>query len=280
MEKDEDDLFLPMPPLLRSPGGDRRDWRARKERERERFLAEHYDRFREHGRRPPGQVRGLSQADIVAAAVAVADAEGADAVSMRRLAREMRVGAMSLYWYVSSKEELLQLMLERVQADAEAPEPTGDWRADLRTYARNSRAALLRHSWAIDFLGHGPPSGPNDARNLERLLAALDGLGLDMAGVMYVALTVGTFVLGAALREVQETRWHRSTAPTTAGWTEADYDELYAEVDRRVRQSGRYPHLVRLLDADVDPDAPETRDERFEFGLDCVLDGIAARLPA
>jgi len=273
-ENDDEDVFLPLRPLL---GGTLRD---RRERERERGIADRVDRQREHREQPPRRVRGLSRDDIVSTAIAVADAEGTEAVSMRRIAREMRAGAMSLYWYVSSKEELHQLMLQKVQAESEAPVPSGDWRADLRTYAGNARAALLRHPWAIDFIGTGPPSGPNDARNMERLISALDSLGLDIAMVMYVVMTVGTYVLGAALREVQEIRWQEMAAQTTAGLTEAEIAELFGEFDRRVRQSGHYPHMVRILDTGFDPDSPLTRDERFEFGLDCVLDGIAARLRA
>jgi AcrR family transcriptional regulator len=269
---DEDDPFVPLRPFV---GGSLRD---RRERERERRIAEHVSRHREHRRQPPGRARGLSLPDIVDTAIAVADAEGTDAVSMRRIAREMRVGAMSLYWYVGSKEELHQLMLEKVQAEAETPEPSGNWRADLRGFARNTRAALLRHPWAIDFLGIGPPSGPNDAHNAERLLAALDGLGLDIATAIQVGMTVGTYVMGAALREIQEIRWQRNATEAMAGMTAAEIAEFRAEYNRRIRVSGRYPHIVKIMDADIDPDAPETRDERFEFGLDCVLDGIAARL--
>lgn len=282
-DKDEDDLFVPLRPFRHSPGDARRDRREggpRNERDRERFLAGHYDRLREHGRQPPRHLRGLSRADIVTTAVAVADAEGADAVSMRRLAREMRVGAMSLYWYVSSKDELNQLMLEQVQAEAQAPEPTGDWRADLRAFACNSRAALLRHPWVIDFLGVGPPAGPNDARNADRLLGALDGLGLDTGPIVLIAMTVGTYVIGATLREVQEARWQEATDEMRATMTRDEIDARREDLFRQVVKSGRYPHLAAVLDAGIDPDAPETRDERFEFGLDCLLDGIAARLPS
>lgn len=264
-EDDDEDVFLPRNPLLGGTLSDRR----------ERQIAAHVDRQREHGGQPPRRVRGLSRADIVDTAITIADTEGTDAVSMRRIAREMRAGAMSLYWHVSSKEELHQLMLQRVQAESEAPVPSGDWRADLRTYAGNARAALLRHSWAIDFIGSGPPSGPNDARNMERLIAAFDGLGLDFATVIYLIMTVGTYVLGAALREVQEIRWQEAAA----GLPEAEVAELLGEFERRIRQSGRYPHMIRIMDTDFDPDSPATRDYRFEFGLDCVLDGIAARLP-
>jgi AcrR family transcriptional regulator len=273
-ENEEEDLVVPLRPLF---GGSPAERRARG---RDREIAAHADRHREHRGQPPRRVRGLSQADIVAAAIAVADAEGPEAVSMRRIAREMRAGAMSLYWYISSKEELHQLMLEKVQSESEAPVPSGDWRADLRTYALNARAALLRHPWAIDFIGTGPPSGPNDALNAERLIAAFDGLGVDLRTIMYATMTVGTYVVGAVLREVQEIRWHANAASATADWTESEIAVFLDEFDKRIRQSGRYPHLTRVLDEDLDPDSPLTRDERFEFGLDCVLDGIAARLPA
>ena len=217
--------------------------------------------------REPRRPRGLSRDDIVASAIAIADAEGTAAVSMRRIARDLRVGAMSLYWYVQSKYELHQFMLEGVHGEIEAPEPSGDWRADLAAYARDYRAALHRHPWAIDFLGAGPPSGPNDARNADRLIGALDGLGLDAMTTMWALLTVGTYVMGAALREIQEIRWHREAATAA-----------YSEFERLVRGSGPYPHIAKIFDAGIDPDAPETRDARFEFGLGCVLDGIAARI--
>ncbi len=93
-------------------------------------------RAREHGGRPGGRARGLSRADIVDVAVAIADAEGTEAVSMRRIARDLRVGAMSLYWHVDSKEELHRLMLETVHAEIEAPSPSGDWRTDLARVRR------------------------------------------------------------------------------------------------------------------------------------------------
>ncbi len=212
------------------------------------------------------------------AAVAIADAEGTDAVSMRRIAKDLQVGVMSLYWHIESKEDLHQLMLEAVQAEIEAADPSGDWRADLTRYARDTRAAMHRHPWAIDYIGAGPPAGPNDARNGDQLIAALDGLGLDITTTLWILMTVSTYVLGAALREIQEIRWHRAAEETRSGMTEEEVAEAFAEFDRRIRGSGRYPHLAKLFEADVDPDAPETRDERFEFGLSCVLDGIAARI--
>ena len=254
------------------------DRRSRLERARERQIAAQVSRRREHGGRPTARTRRLDRSDIVAVAVAIADAEGTDALSMRRIAKELQVGVMSLYWHIESKEELHQLMLETVQAEIVAADPSGDWRADLTAYARNARAAMHRHPWAIDYVGAGPPSGPNDARNADHLFAALDGLGLDLKTTVWALMTVSTYVMGAALREIQEIRWQRAADETMAEMAEDDVAEMFAEFDRRVHSAGRYPHLLKILDAGIDPDAAETRDERFEFGLSCVLDGIAARI--
>jgi AcrR family transcriptional regulator len=277
-DEDDEELFLPLRLLYAVQPRDARDrYRERELAERVRRRKEHWEQRRGHS---PRRMRGLSRNDIVDTAITVADAEGTDGISMRRLARDLRVGAMSLYWYVESKEELHQLMLERVQAEIEAPEPSGDWRADLTGYARNMRTALLRHPWAIDFLGIGPPSGPNDARNAERLIGALDGFVAAPLTVMWSLMTIGTYVMGAVLREIQELRWQRGADEMTADMSEAEISGFLTEFDRRIRASGRYPHLTKILDSNIDPDAPEARDERFEFGLSCLLDGIAARIGA
>ena len=259
------------PPAARRAAGPRG-------RSRDGWPAGHAEWHRELGDRPPGRSRGLSQADIVAAAVVLADAEGTDAVSIRRIARDLRVGAMSLYWHVASTDELHGLMLEAVQSETEVPEPSGDWRADLRAYALSARAALLRHPWACDFLGAGPPSGPVDARNADRMIGILDIHGFDLRTAVWAAMTVTTFVLGAALREIQEIRWHQAEAEAEheASLTDAERAAEEEEFHRLVGATDRYPNLARLVEAGIDPDAPQTRDQRFEFGLTCVLDGIAA----
>jgi AcrR family transcriptional regulator len=198
---------------------------------------------------------------------------------MRRIARELSAGAMSLYWYVASKEELLDLMLDAIEAEIEVPEPSGDWRADLGAFAHRTRAALSRHIWAIEFIGTRPPSGPNDVRNLERLLSLLDATGVDdFRVIMGVLMTVATFVIGAVMREAQELRFQREQERVQGTLTEA---ELQAEHERYYawfKNSGHYPHITRLMESGIDPDDPDTREERFQFSLDCVLDGIAARI--
>ena len=227
----------------------------------------------------PRRAAALSRDEIVRAAISVADAEGPDAVSMRRIAREVNAGTMSLYWHVASKEELLDLMIDTVQGEQQAPEPSGDWRADLRMLARNARAALHRHRWMVDFIGGRPPVGPKALQNVERALGSLDGLGLDKATGMTIVLTVSTYVLGAVLREVQEVNGERYLEQRFAEVTDQEREAIMHDFVARIRATGRYPHMTALIEAGIDPDAAESRDARFEFGLDCLLDGIEARLP-
>ncbi len=285
MGEDEEDEGLFRPMRLFYSGGPfgPSNRRERKERQHERVIAERASKRKEQwearGRTSPQRRGGgLSRADIVDIAIAIADAEGAEAVSMRRIAHDLRVGAMSLYWHVESKEELHEFMLETVHAEIEAPPPSGDWRTDLAAYASNTRDALLRHPWAIDFVNTGPPSGPNDARNAERLIGALDGLGLDVKTTMWILNTLATYVTGAALRDIQEQRWHRTIDEAISEMTQAEIEAWRDEFAQQIRGSGRYPHITRILDANFDPDAPETSGDRFWFGLGCVLDGIAAAI--
>ncbi|MBO0772911.1 MAG: TetR/AcrR family transcriptional regulator C-terminal domain-containing protein, partial [Actinobacteria bacterium] len=161
----------------------------------------------------------------------------------------------------------------------QAPEPSGDWRADLSALARNARTALHRHRWMIDFLGGRPSLSPKSLQNVERALGTLDGLGLDKATAMTVVMTVVTYVLGAVTREVQEMNTERFQQEQLAGLTDAEKEAMTREFVDRVQATGRFSHLAALIAEGIDPDSPDTRDERFEFGLTCLLDGFAARIP-
>ena len=262
----------PWPPRLAGRVGlTQREFR---ERERERRF---HDHARKHGQRG-GRDKGLTREDIVRMAVEIADAEGIDAVSMRRIARDLRAGAMSLYWHVESKDELLELMLEHIEGEIRFPDPTGNWRADLRDFARSARDVMMRHQWAMDLIGPRPPTGPNDARNGDRLFGVFIDLGVDTATAVRLGMALFTFVLGAVQQQVREIRGEREMAAATAGMTEEELSALQEEFVKRIRDSGDYPNIERIIDEDIDPDDPATRDERFEFGLEVMLDGIAARL--
>ncbi len=267
MEPDDEDLWPPFY-LAGNSGREAREQRVHQQ----------LSRRGERGARPPRRARSLSRREIVRAAVAVADAEGSDAISMRRIARELGAGAMSLYWHVSSKEELLDLMVDAVQGEDQPPETSGDWRADLAAIARNQRAALHRHRWVMDYMGGRPPMGPNSLRNAEHGLAALDSLGLGGEVAINVLMTVLTYVMGAVLRELQEERAEHDWTRGLDGLTQDEVEKQISEYMRWLRRSGRYPRLTGMIDAGIDPDARETRDARFEFGLACLLDGVASRL--
>jgi len=160
----------------------------------------------------------------------------------------------------------------------DVPDPSGDWRADLRVFAHSQRAALLRHPWIMDFIGHRPPSGPNDARQFERMLALIDQTGLDAVPTMRILMTLASFVMGAVVREHQEERGQRAEELADADTPEEELAAEHARVGDWFRKSGKYPHILRIMESGIDPDDPKTRDERFEFGLEIVFDGIAAQM--
>src|SRR5262249_60636194 len=116
-------------------------------------------------RRGRGQRPSLSREEIVRAAIELADAEGLEALTMRRLATQLRAGAMSLYWYVPTKEDLLDLMLDAAFGEVELPErPSGDWRADLHLFAHRMLGVLRRHTWLPSLTSSQPLPGPNALR--------------------------------------------------------------------------------------------------------------------
>ncbi len=110
------------------------------------------------------------------------------------------------------------------------------------------------------------------------MLAILDGHGLTARATIDIVGTVVTYVLGAVVREGRERRGERDQQRAQAGQSPEQLDEDRRRYRDWFTGSGRYPHIVALMDENVDPDDPATRDERFEFGLDCVLDGVATRL--
>ncbi len=200
---------------------------------------------------------------------------------MRRIAQVLRAGTMSLYWHVASKEHLIDLMLEALMSEVEIPDPSGDWRADLRAYARHHRASLLRHRWVIDYIAGRPGLGPNTLRVVERSLALLAGLGLDAC--YHHQRRPGGEHLRHGRRAARVPGTARPGQPgATPGRTGAIRRQRQRDGGRlrglagAPQGRGGFEHFVEIFDQGVDPDSPATRDERFDFGLDCLLAGIAA----
>jgi AcrR family transcriptional regulator len=218
----------------------------------------------------------LSRNEIVTAALALADAHGAEAINMRRIAKELGAGTMSLYWHVGNKEHLLDLMLDAVAGEDQGAEPTGNWQEDLTEIARTERASLLRHRWKLDVMAGRPPLGPNGLLHIERSLASLDNLDIEPRIALYTLTTVMSYVTGSVQNELSEINVDQQQA--RSGLNEDEIKTGMSDWTTNLRRSGLFPRLLRIFDANVDPDAADTRNERFEFGLRCVLDGITRQL--
>lgn len=216
--------------------------------------------------------RPLDRALVVRAAIAVADEEGPEAISMRRIAARLGVGTMSLYWHVASKEELIDLVVDAVIGEEALPaRPSGDWRADLLLLARGMRALMHRHPWLAALLHVSTRLGPNSLAHAEFSLAAVAGLGLDSATSYGIPNAVDDYVRGAVLGELEWGAFkRRAEAAAGDAPTVRRYYRQQAEAD------GRYPELQRFASDSGEIDA----DANFEFGLGCLLDGIAARIAA
>jgi AcrR family transcriptional regulator len=218
-------------------------------------------------RTPRRQAPSVEQ--TVRAAIVIADTEGLAALSMRRVAANLGSGTASLYRYVASRDELLDLMIDAVRGEAAPPALSGDWHTDLANVARHARATLLRHPWLGLELAGRPALGANSLRQYDVALTAAAALTPDITLAANAVDTVLAYVFGAVARELAEQQARRRS-----GLTEEQWQASVGPYIRDVIASGAYPQFAHwVLDADdVGP------DQRFDFGLACVLDGVAARV--
>lgn len=233
--------------------------------------------------RPPpagarhGPPQGLSIDAVVDAAVAVADAEGLDAVTMRRVATELRVAPMTLYTYVPGKAELLDLMLDGVYRDMTRTATAGrGWRERVTAVAEENRALFAAHPWAATISTARPPLGPGAMAKYEHELSALDGLGLDDV-TMDDALTYLLAFVQACARTAADVRAARhDSALTDAQWWAAN-----APLLERVFDADAYPTAARVgAAAGAAHDTAYDPDHAYRFGLRRVLAGLAALIEA
>lgn len=211
----------------------------------------------------------VTEEKIVRTAIAIADAEGLDALSMRRIAAEMGSGTTSLYRHVASKDELFELMVDTIIGEEPLPAAGGDWRAELAAIARRQRATLLLHPWFAHQLARRPALGPNVIARADHQLGIVSRVTGDPTLAAMVVDTINTHVLGAVSAELAELEVRRRT-----GMTEDEWRGWVGAYVLKVVESGRHPHFNRRVLEAGDPD-PATR---FEFGLECLLTGIEAAL--
>jgi AcrR family transcriptional regulator len=231
---------------------------------------------RERGRRGPKPE--LSTEAIVEAAVRVADEEGLEAVSMARVANELGFTTMSLYRHVASKEELLQLMWNASAHGAQDLILEGtDWRTRLRNWAVIQRDMLDRHPWITQMPMAAPPLAPNSLTFVERGLETMDGTAMADADKLRVIGLISSYTLSEARMAHDAARASAATTgaagegPTNPPWT---FDGLLRElVDER-----DYPRLHRIAwsDRNGGDDSGSEEWEEFLFGLNRILDGVAA----
>lgn len=204
---------------------------------------------------------GLSKQRVVAEAIRLADREGVDGLSMRRLADALGAGAMSLYHYVANKDELLDAMIDVVFGEIELP-PTGtDWQSAMRRRSVSARQVLARHPWAIGLMESRTSPGPAHLRHREAVTACLRQAGFSILMATHANWLLDVYVYGFAL---QAASLPFDTADEFAGVTQDVFiPQLPADEFPYLNESA-----AALVEAGYDP------AEEFLFGLDLVLNAL------
>jgi AcrR family transcriptional regulator len=220
-----------------------------------------------------GRPAQRSRAEITAAAVGIADREGLDAVSMRRVAAELGTGAASLYRYVETREDLLDLMTDAVGGEYLLPEPGGDWLAGLVAFGEQARTIMLRHPWVAGLVITRPALGPNGIAALEHVLAVLEPHPAGLA----VKLEAFATLNGICALFVQH--------ELAGGSALAERNVAYLQ---HAVASGEHPRLTRLLAQGAaaaeaagasDPAGASGPADRYGYLLARILTGLLDRAP-
>ncbi|WP_329456122.1 TetR/AcrR family transcriptional regulator [Streptomyces sp. NBC_01497] len=211
---------------------------------------------------------GLTVPRIVAAAVELADADGLEALSMRRLAERLGFTTMSLYRHVPGRAELVELMRDaafgELSARDPAEAPAGDWRAGLQAWARTHWELHLRHPWLVTTDGSRRLPGPHTLADYDHALACAEGTGLRPSESAQVVALLAGFVLSAARQAHDVLREERESGVSHVQWWHGQ--------NRLVERMVPYPAIARygMSGAFDEPEDP------FDFGLACTLDGVEA----
>jgi AcrR family transcriptional regulator len=213
----------------------------------------------------------LDRETVVAAAIRILDAEGNDGLSKRSLGTELHAAAASLYWHVTNNDELLDFAFDEVMSELPdlTADASGDWRADVTTAMGALRDMMLRHRWYPILFPTRPSIGPNALRFWAGLIEVLTEAGLTGAALDNAFCMVGDYVVGTTAIEVTFDRW-LTADPEGVAATRADVREAVTADPAYVRYIDDYTART---------DAAVRRDRRYEFALECMLDGLALRLP-
>lgn len=220
-------------------------------------------------RRGPRHQLTLDQ--VIAAATSVADAEGLQAVTMRRIATDLGVAPMSLYTYLPNKAELLDLMLDAAYATLPRSDTTGQpWRQRLTEVAAENKTLYDTHPWAAAVSTIRPPLGPGAIAKYEHELSAFDGLGLDDVTTDACLTYLLSFVEACARAAINARLTEQDSAMNDQQWWTLNAPLLARVIDERT-----YPRAVRIgAAAGAAHGSTYNPDHAYEFGLQRVLDGI------
>ena len=210
---------------------------------------------------------GLTRERIVTAGIAIADQEGLARVSVRRIAAQLDSSPMSLYHYVPSKRDLLNLMLDAANADFGWPAKTiTDWRGVLCHFAWESRRCLKQHPWVNQLRASDPEYGPESIRILEWLLTSLSRVGLDVRTAIRVIGVLFVFVNGFVADESSGSCAHKSEGRRPS--------VNHPNFAKAILASGKYPHVKQFIEMTA-----ENRDDQgFEHALNLILNGVASEI--
>jgi AcrR family transcriptional regulator len=222
-------------------------------------------------RRAKGPKPSLSLDRIVAAGVAVAKSEGLAAVSMSRVAAQLGSSTMALYRYVTSKDELLALMMDMAVGPPPSEPPGAGWREGLTRWAYAERAALLDNPWVLHMPLGGPPMTPNQIAWLEWGLGYLRETVLSAEDKLSVILLLSNFVWRVTTLE-----YDILEAAKAAGTTVEAAMTGYGRILARLADPGRFPevHAAIAEGAFDDEEGDDGMDREFTFGLERILDGV------
>ena len=214
----------------------------------------------------------LSRAAIVREAVAMLDADGIEALSMRKLGARLNAGATSLYRHVATKDELMELAVDEVFGEITPPPTAGpEWRDAATEAARSFRTTALRHPWLASVLGQAGLAylGPNLMSYSERLAGLFAAIGFPEPS--RAIDTVLSYVIGMSTTEAA---WLTTVA--RSGESEADFIARLMPAARQAASG--HEHLSSTQGATVILDPAAIRDAKFDYGLEVVLDGLEMRL--
>jgi AcrR family transcriptional regulator len=211
----------------------------------------------------PAKRKPLSRQRVLETAIKLADERGVAELTMRKLAKELGVEAMSLYNHVANKGDLLDGMIDLVFAEIDPPAAGGDWKAELRKRAVSTRDALLRHRWAVGEMEGRTSHGPSNLRVHDAVLGCLRAAGFSLEMTVHAYSVQDAYIYGFALQQTDMSSGTPEDFAAEAQRQMVDYAEALAD----------YPNLVEVVGGYVAREGYDYERE-FLFGLDVILDGL------